>query len=139
MAKQENIGELIKKARTDAGMTQAELARQVGGLTAQDISKAERGQKDLSSALIQAIAGATGNSLLETAIGALTSGALTSNTASEKKTVSIKVTESEKTLLQLYRDADNDTKKKVVKLLKNDGNDTDLLSGLLGGLLNSLK
>ena len=89
--------------------------------------------------VIQAIAGATGNSLLETAIGALTSGALTSNTASEKKTVSIKVTESEKTLLQLYRDADNDTKKKVVKLLKNDGNDNDLLSGLLGGLLNSLK
>lgn len=139
MAKQENIGALIKKARTDAGMTQAELARQVGGITAQDISKAERGQKDLSSTLIQAIAGATGNSLLETAIGALTSGALTNNAASEKKTVSIKVTESEKTLLQLYRDADNDTKKKVVKLLKNDGNDNDLLSGLLGGLLNSLK
>ena len=75
--KEKSIGELIKKARTDAGMTQAELARQVGGLTASDISKAERGQKDLSSALIQAIAGATGTSLLNTAIGALTGGLTT--------------------------------------------------------------
>ena len=136
--KEKSIGELIKKARTDAGMTQAELARQVGGLTASDISKAERGQKDLSSALIQAIAGATGTSLLHTAIGALTGGLTT--TAEEKKTVSIKVTESEKELLQLYRDADKDTKKKVVKLLKNDGNDnSDLITNILGGLISNLK
>ncbi|MBQ6475366.1 MAG: helix-turn-helix transcriptional regulator [Clostridia bacterium] len=136
--KEKSIGELIKKARTDAGMTQAELARQVGGLTASDISKAERGQKDLSSALIQAIAGATGTSLLNTAIGALTGGLTT--TAEEKKTVSIKVTESEKELLQLYRDADKDTKKKVVKLLKNDGNDnSDLITNILGGLISNLK
>ena len=134
--KEKSIGELIKKARTDAGMTQAELARQVGGLTAGDISKAERGQKDLSSALIQAIAGATGTSLLNSAIGALTNNA--ASATAEKKTVSIKVTEAEKELLQLYRDADKDTKKKVVKLLKNDGNDNDLLTNLLGGLISNL-
>lgn len=136
--KEKSVGELIKKARTDAGMTQAELARQVGGLTAGDISKTERGQKDLSSALIQAIAGATGSSLLDAAIGALTGGLTTA--AEEKKTVSIKVTESEKELLQLYRDADKDTKKKVVKLLKNDGNDnSDLITNILGGLISNLK
>ena len=35
------VGELIKEARTGAGMTQEQLARKVKGISAQDISKAE--------------------------------------------------------------------------------------------------
>ena len=42
------VGELIKKARTDAGLTQEQLAKKVDGVTASDISKAERGEKELS-------------------------------------------------------------------------------------------
>ena len=37
------MGAQIKKARLDAGLTQEKLAQKVGGVTAQDISKAERG------------------------------------------------------------------------------------------------
>ena len=36
------LGNLIKKARTDAGLTQEELAKKVRGLTAADIGKAEK-------------------------------------------------------------------------------------------------
>ena len=42
------VGTLIKKARTEAGLTQEELARKISGLSASDISKAERGDKDLT-------------------------------------------------------------------------------------------
>lgn len=41
------VGELIKKARTDAGLTQERLAKKVDGVMASDIGKAERGEKDL--------------------------------------------------------------------------------------------
>ena len=41
------VGTLIKEARTDAGMTQEQLARKIAGLSASDISLAERGQRRL--------------------------------------------------------------------------------------------
>ena len=44
MAKKK-VGELIKEARTKAGMTQADLAACIQELSASDISKAERGEK----------------------------------------------------------------------------------------------
>ena len=43
----EDIGAWIKKARTDAGLTQTALAGMVEGITATDISKAERGLAQL--------------------------------------------------------------------------------------------
>ena len=42
------VGTLIKKARTEAGLTQEQLARKVKGCSASDISRAERGEKDLT-------------------------------------------------------------------------------------------
>ena len=55
------VGPLIKEARTDAGLTQAQLAKKVGGgITANDISKAERGEKDLTQATLKEIAKLTG-------------------------------------------------------------------------------
>ena len=42
------LGTLIRQARTDAGLTQEQLAKKVKGVTASDISKAERGEKELS-------------------------------------------------------------------------------------------
>jgi ribosome-binding protein aMBF1 (putative translation factor) len=39
------VGDLIKEARTNAGLTQAQLAKKVDGVTASDISKAERGER----------------------------------------------------------------------------------------------
>ena len=36
------VGTLIKEARTEAGLTQEQLARRISGLPANDISLAER-------------------------------------------------------------------------------------------------
>ena len=54
------VGDLIKEARTGAGMTQEALARKIKGVTAQDISKAERGELSLTQAQLKEIAKATG-------------------------------------------------------------------------------
>ena len=127
------VGELIKKARTDAGLTQEQLAKKVDGVTASDISKAERGEKELSQTALKQIAKATGvtqASLLD----ASKSGGKAS-TASGKKTssgTSVKVTAAEKKLLELYRKADTETKKEAIRVLSGEQGEG------LGNLLNSL-
>ena len=66
------VGTLIKEARTGAGLTQEQLAKKISGLSASDIGKAERGEKDLTQEQLKAIAKATGvtqKSLLEAAKG----------------------------------------------------------------------
>ena len=71
MAKK-TVGELIRKARTDAGLTQEQLASKVADTSAADISKAERGQKILTQVQLKEIAKATGvtqKSLLEAPAG----------------------------------------------------------------------
>ena len=40
------LGDLVKKARTEKGLTQAALAEKVDGLTASDVSKIERGERN---------------------------------------------------------------------------------------------
>ena len=135
------VGELIKKARTDAGLTQEQLAKKVDGVTAADISKAERGEKELSSAALKQIAKATGvtqTSLLEAA----KSGGKTSS-ASGKKTssgTSVKVTTAEKKLLELYRKADTDTKKEALRVLCGERGEGlgELLNSLLGSAIDLL-
>ena len=86
MAKKK-VGELIKDARTAAGLSQARLAEEVEGLSAADIGKAERGEKDLTQAQLKAIAKATGvtqKSLLEAPKGG--AAAEKKETASASKT-----------------------------------------------------
>jgi transcriptional regulator with XRE-family HTH domain len=123
------VGTLIKEARTAAGMTQEQLARKIAGLSATDISEAERGKKDLTQDQLKKIAKATGvtqASLLNAAKG---SSAKKTSSASKS---SMQVTATEKKLVQLYREADADTKKKVMNLLKgNSSLAGDLLEGLL--------
>ena len=80
------VGKLIKEARTGADLTQEKLAKKVGGgLTANDISLAERGEKDLTQAQLKKIAtitGVTQASLINAAKG-----------TSSKKTTTAKKTE----------------------------------------------
>ena len=125
------VGTLIKEARTAAGLTQEQLARKISGLSASDISAAERHQKDLTQDQLKKIAKATGvtqASLLNAA-----KGSSAKKTSSSSKS-SMQVTATEKKLVQLYREADADTKKKVMNLLKS----SDSLAGeLLGGLLDN--
>ena len=167
------IGELIKEARTAAKLTQAQLAEQVTGVTAADIGKAERGEKELTQAALKQIAKATGvtqASLLNAAAGkaAASAGktaaagktALTSKKPAAGKTAStakkpaagktastakkpasakssMQLTAAEKKLVELYRKADADTKKEVMKLLKGTGDDaSELLTSLLSNAMS---
>jgi len=123
------VGTLIKEARTEAGLTQEQLARRISGLSASDISQAERHQKNLTQDQLKQIAkitGVTQASLLNAAKG-------TSSKKSSSKT-SMQLTAAEKKLVELYRAADSDTKKSALKVLKGENSLAgDLLESLLGG------
>jgi len=139
------VGTLIKEARTAADMTQEKLAKKVGGgLTANDISRAERGELDLTQAQLKSIAKATGvtqASLLNAAKGTAKKSTTTKKTATkatEKKPktpsnagITMRVTSTEKKLIEAYRLADSQTKKAGMKVLK--GECGDMVTGMLGG------
>ena len=160
------IGTLIKEARTGAGLTQEALAKKITGVSASDISKAERGETEFSQDVLKKIAkacGVTQSSLLNAAkepakkttakkiVPAKKTAASkdeekksTAKKTTAKKTAAadstMKLTAAEKKLVQLYRDADSDTKKEVLKLLspeeESDDNPLlDVLGDILGGLL----
>ena len=125
------VGTLIKKARTEAGLTQEQLARKVKGCSASDISRAERGEKDLTQEQLKQIAKATGVTQ-----ASLLNAARKKTAAASGKT-SMKVTAGEKKLVELYRAADADTRKAAVKLLKGTGGDS-VLETLLEGAIDVL-
>ena len=125
------VGTLIKEARTEAGLTQEQLARRISGLSANDISLAERHQKNLTQDQLKQIAkitGVTQTSLLEAAKGSSSS----KRTASKS---SMQVTAAERKLVELYRAADPDTRKDALKVLKGqDSLADDILEALLEGV-----
>ncbi len=146
------VGTLIREARLEAGYTQEQLARKVKGLTANDISKAERGEKDLTKEQLKKIALATGvtqSSLLNAPKGGSSSSSskkkTTTSSASKKKTTSstgtsMKVTATERKLVELYREADSDRKKMAMNVLKGESNTFDgFLGNLIDGALDALK
>ena len=126
------VGTLIKEARTEAGLTQEQLARRIAGLSASDISQAERHQKDLTQEQLKQIAkitGVTQASLLNAAKG-----------SSAKKTTaaksSMQVTAAERRLVELYRKAGTDERKDALKALKGE---SSLADDILEGLLDSVQ
>ena len=132
------VGTLIKEARTNADLTQEQLARRISGLTASDISLAERGKKDLTQAQLKQIAkitGVTQASLLTAAKSAAPKKSSTNKTSAKVSATtktSITVTATEKKLVELYRAADTDTRKAAIKLLKGEENIAeDFLENLL--------
>ena len=156
---QKKVGDLIKEARTKAGLSQEKLAAMIDGLSASEVSKAERGDKELTQAELKAIAKATGvtqKSLLEAA-GFVSSTAKkpaasttkkTASTAAKKTTAAktteeIKLTAAEKRILTLYRAASAAVRKDAEAVLNGEkqvqeegGN--PLMEGLLGGALDVL-
>lgn len=152
------VGVLIKEARTAAGLTQEKLAQKVDNCTASDISKAERGEKELTSTQLRQIAKATGvtqSSLLNAPKGGTGSGktsssssSSTSSTSGKKKPSSsssassaskktMTVTATEKKLVELYREADSNTKKSVMNLLKGvEDESSAILSNFLSEAIN---
>ena len=125
------LGNLIKEARTEAGLTQEQLARKIAGLSASEISAAERGVGDLTQDQLKKIAKATGvtqASLLNAAKG-------TSKSTSTAAKSSMQVTAAERKLVELYRAADTDTRKDALKVLKGqDSLADDILEALLEGV-----
>ena len=139
------VGPLIKEARTGAKLTQEQLAKKIAGLTAADISKAERGELELSQAQLKAIAKATGvtqASLLNAAKeGSKTSAARkpAAKKPAAKKEEELKLTAAEKMLVELYRAADKSTRETAVKVLKGEKTTADgILGSLLGGAVDLL-
>ena len=126
------VGTLIKQARTDAGLTQEQLARKVTGCNAADIGKAEKGEKELTQDQLKQIAKATGvtqKSLLDAAKGT-TANAKASSTSSS----SMSLNATEKKIITLYRKADAKTKKATMELLEEGAEETgNILTSLLGG------
>ena len=133
------VGALIKSARLDKGLTQEQLARKVKNCSASDIGKAERGEKELTTDQLKQIAKATGvtqKSLLDAAKGASTAAGQT-NPPANALTVSMKVTATEKKLIEAYRQADSQTKKDAMKLLKGEGAGA-LAGNLIGNVIDAL-
>lgn len=139
-------GTLIKESRTKAGLSQQAVAEQIPGISASDISKAERGEKEFTQDQYKALAkvlGITQKSLLEAA-GLIkkttTTAAKTASTSTAKKPASsakaddFTVSATEKKLVELYRKADSDTKKKVMSILKGEKSETEQM---LGNILES--
>ena len=137
------IGTLIKKARTAAGMTQADLAKIVGGVTASDISKAERGIEELSAEQLKAIAEATGvepEFLMDGAAAAEEAPFAAEETASntQEEATPETLSDSEKELLALYRSASAGSKKAVMFVLKGERQLLPKLKSMLAGLMKNL-
>ena len=153
------VGPLIKEARGKAKLSQEALAAQIDGLSASDLGKAERGEKELSQSVLKQIAKLTGvtqssliNAAKESTYGPAKKAApaakkttaastkKTSTTAAKKpaaKKDDFELTAAEKKLVELYRAADSDTKKKAVAVLKGESSEMgDILTSLLGGAMD---
>ena len=159
---QKKAGELIKEARTKKGLSQEKLAGMIEGLSVSELSKAERGEKDLTAAELKAIAkicGVTQKSLLEAAglatpakpaastakkPAAATTAKKPAATTAAKKTSSdtgVKLTAAEKKFLELYRAATSAARKDaeaVLKGTKKVQEEDGLVGSLLGGALEAL-
>lgn len=151
------VGPLIKEARTKAKLSQETLAREIDGVSAADIGKAERGEKELSQSVLRQIAkltGVTQTSLVNAAKESTYSSASAAkkagvaaakkeSAAAAKKTAAgknaLELTAAEKKLVELYRAADAETKKKALAVLKGEQTDAaDLLSSLLGNAFDNI-
>lgn len=157
MAAKKTVGELIREARTKAGLSQEKLAAMIDGLSASELGKAERGEKELTQAELKAIAKATGvtqKSLLDAAAGTASAAkkpaaaakkpAATAKkpAAAAKADASVKLTAAEKRILELYRAADAATKRNAEAVLKGTKQVQEesgtFVSDLLGGVVESL-
>lgn len=135
------VGTLIKEARTNAGMTQEQLARKVAGATASDIGKAERGEKALTQDQLKAIAKATGvtqKSLLDAAKGTASSAAKKPSSAKKpaaKKPAAVtasNLTATEKKLIELHRAASAKDKKLAKTILQGNYQPMEIIMQMIG-------
>ena len=129
------VGTLIKEARTEAGLTQEQLARRVSGLSANDISRAERHQKNLTQEQLKQIAKITG--VTQASLLSAAKGSSSKKTSGSKS--SMQVTAAERRLVELYREADTETRKDALKVLRGqDSLADDILESLMDSVQDML-
>ncbi len=157
-----SLSALLKDARAKSGLTQEQLAKKAAnGLTANDLSKAERGLAVPSDTQLKAIAKVTGvtqKSLLDaakaargTSSAAKTTAAKKKTTASAAKTTAAKktsttakkddgytLTATEKKLIDAYRSASSENRKLALDLLQGKDIETSDASGVSALLQNGL-
>ena len=136
----DTVGKLIREARTKAGLTQEQMAKKMGGgMTAAQISRAERGEETLTQAQLKTVAkitGVTQASLLSAARESKSTKKQTvkstakTTAKSTAATASMKVTAAEKKLVEAYRKADSDTRKAALRVLR--GECGEMVTRLLG-------
>ena len=127
------LGALIRSARTDAGLTQAQLAQRVMGASQTDIGRFERGEAEPSTQVVKDIAkacGVTQKSLLD-AMPKTSS----SSTASSSTGTSVRVTATEKRFLDAYRAASSDQRKLAMRVLKGESSNTDVMLSSIGSMI----
>ena len=129
------VGTLIKEARTEAGLTQEQLARRISGLSANDISLAERHQKNLTQEQLKQIAKITG--VTQASLLSAAKGSSSKKTSGSKS--SMQVTAAERRLVELYREADTETRKDALKVLRGqDSLADDILESLMDSVQDML-
>ena len=136
----------IKEARNAAGMSQKELAAAVPGVSATDISKAERGLIELSPEQLQAIAAATGArpnaaEAVQAPAEKETPADLQKNDIKETPSnaqITVVLNAAEKELLDLYTASDPITQMLIFYVLKRKKPQMQEVMALLGGLLTNL-
>ena len=136
----------IKEARNAAGMSQKELAAAVPGVSATDISKAERGLIELSPEQLQAIAAATGArpnaaEAVQAPAEKETPADLQKNDIKETPSnaqITVVLNAAEKELLDLYKASDPITQMLIFYVLKRKKPQMQEVMALLGGLLTNL-
>ena len=130
------VGVLIKEARTLAGMTEAELAEKVEIVSAEDIIGAENGAVKLSQRQLKAVAKATGvtqKSLLDAS----------REPVPEENAQTAAMTDEE--LIKLYNAAGEDAKKAAVSMLKGEQPQKPDIMGMFmkmmanGDIMNKIK
>ena len=122
-----NTGARIRQARTGAKLTQAALGEAIG-LSAAEISKAERGELQLSQAKLKAIAKATGDTQ-----ASLLSGDREATPAPKSEGSTVKLSAAEKKLVKLFRSATDEQKSDALRILNGEKTEVEqLVDSLLG-------
>lgn len=122
-----NTGTRIRQARTGAKLTQAALGETIG-LSAAEISKAERGELQLSQAKLKAIAKATGVTQ-----ASLLGGDREATPAPKSEGSTVKLSAAEKKLVKLFRSATDEQKSDALRILNGEKTEVEqLVDSLLG-------
>ena len=126
------LGNLIRSARTGAGLTQAQLAERVPGASTTDIGRFERVEAEPVTQVVKDIAkacGVTQKSLL----AAMPKTSTTTSSTSSGQTMRVSATE--RRLVEAYRAATPDARKLALQVLKGESSNMDVMISNIGSLI----